>query len=98
MLSPNATNCVTESCGGGAAFVTVTVNAHAELRLSASAARQRTLVAPVENAVFDAGVHVVVTGDVPPFTDGGGNVTVTGLPSLDSADMSAGQVTVGGRG
>ena len=57
MLSPNAMNFVTASCGGR---VTVTENAHVAVWLAAAlTAEQPTDVVPTGNVEPEAGVQVV---------------------------------------
>jgi hypothetical protein len=64
MLSPNARNLVRDSCGTGAA--TVTVNVQDAVACAASVAVQRTVVDPNGNTDADAGVQLVCTGGRPP--------------------------------
>jgi hypothetical protein len=49
---------------------TLTVNPHVAVRPAPSTAVQATAVAPDGNAVPAAGLHVVVTGAVPPLATG----------------------------
>ena len=92
MLSPNAMNFVTASCGG---LVTVTANAQVANWLAAAlVAVHPTVVVPTANDDPDAGVHVVWIGGVPPWAVGAGHVTATGWPVVDTAVCAAGQVSV----
>jgi hypothetical protein len=77
MLSPNARNRVRVSCGAGAP--TETVNVHDAVARAASVAVQLTDVVPIGKRDDEAGVHVVVTGGVPPEAIGCANVTLTPL-------------------
>jgi hypothetical protein len=64
MLSPNAMNRVTASCG---ARVMVTVKEQvANWFAAALVARQPTVVVPTWNGEPEAGVHVIWIGGVPP--------------------------------
>jgi hypothetical protein len=64
MLSPNAMNAETASCGG---LVTVTLNAQVAVWFAAAlVAAQPTDVTPTAKAEPDAGVQVVWMGAVPP--------------------------------
>ena len=76
MLSPNAMNRDTDSCGGR---VTVTVNEQlADWPGAALVAVQPTDVVPTGNAEPDACVQVVWIGGVPPWAVGPCHVTETG--------------------
>jgi hypothetical protein len=92
MLSPNATNLVTDSRG---TRVTVTAKLHEALRCSLSRTVQVTLVDPTGNADPVGGRHVVVTGAAPPLTTGEGYVTVTGFASRACTTGGVGQLIVG---
>src|SRR5262245_9227308 len=92
MLSPNATNLVSAICG---TFTTVTGNEHIAVRSWASRAVQLTTVVPTEKLEPLGGVHVVVTGAVPPDTSGGENATVTGVFPMVSCVGGLGQLIVG---
>jgi len=59
---------------------------------------QDTAVVPTLKDVPDAGVHVVVTGEAPPVTVGGGYVIACPLPETPRAVMFAGHVIVGAEG
>ena len=52
--------------------VNVTENEHCACRDAASTAVHDTAVVPTLNVLPEAGVHVTVTGDVPPVTVAGG--------------------------
>ncbi len=95
MLSPNARNFVTVSCG---VLATVTVNEHVPVRFSESVAVHATVVAPSGNVAPEAGVHVTVTGSLPALTVGAANVTVVPEVEMVLAVTDAGQVSVGGSG
>jgi hypothetical protein len=81
MLSPNERNFVKRSSGG---LVTVTAKLHELFCVRASLAVHVTVVEPTANAEPLDGVHVVVTGAVPPLTVGE-NVMATGSPVADTA-------------
>src|SRR5262245_12723454 len=93
-LSPNATYYVPLSRSG----VEVTVNEHCACREVASTALHETAVVPTLNELPDAGVQVVVTGDVPPLTVAGGYVTACPLPGTPCTVMLAGHEMVGAPG
>ena len=66
MLSPNASNEVTISVGGGAGASTVTPNVHGWVaRCSASLAVHDTVCTPTSNSDPDVGLQVTVTGALP---------------------------------
>jgi hypothetical protein len=92
MLSPNAMNRDTDSCGGR---VTVTVNAQVANWLAAAlVATQPTVVVPTAKLEPDAGVQVVWMGGVPPWAIGPCHVTGTGWPVVETAVWAGGQVSV----
>jgi hypothetical protein len=92
MLSPNAMNFDTASCGGR---VTVTVKEQlADWPAAALVAVQPTEVVPTGNAEPDACVQLVWIGGVPPWAVGPCHVTATGSPVVDTAVCAAGQVSV----
>jgi hypothetical protein len=96
MLSPNATNDVTDSRGG---CCTVTLNVHWSVRCRESVATHVTIVVPTLKFDPLAGVQVVLIGGAPPV-----DVTVpycTDTPALVgavTADGGAGQVIFGPSG
>jgi len=69
MLSPKARKFVAVSCGGR---VTLTLKLQDAVRWSASRETQVTFVDPSAKLEPLGGVHVVVTGAVPPMTVGAG--------------------------
>jgi hypothetical protein len=92
MLSPNAMNFDTASCGGR---VTVTAKEQlADWLAAALTAVQPTEVVPTGNAEPDACVQVVWMGGVPPWAVGPCHVTATGSPVVDTAACAGGQVSV----
>jgi hypothetical protein len=95
MLSPNARNFVTVSCG---VLATVTVNEHEPVRFSESVTVHATVVAPIGNVDPEAGVHARVNGSLPAVTVGALNVTVVPEVEVVLAVTGAGQVSVGGSG
>lgn len=88
MLSPKARNVVRDSCGSGAA--TVTVNVHDLVVCTASVAVQRTVVAPTGKSEAAAGVQLVCTGAMPPALTGDEYETVMPLLLVAATDTLTG--------
>ena len=72
MLSPNATNRVTEILGGGGGAATVIENEHVVFCRLESAALHVTVVVPIVNAPPLGGRQSVLVGAVPPVVVAGG--------------------------
>src|SRR5215831_18142664 len=94
MLSPNATYRVTVERGGPS---TVTTKLHDPVCCIASTALQTTTVDPIGKFTPLAGVHVVVSGAVPPLAAGAVNITWTGSPFADGTVRAVGHISVIGR-
>ena len=76
----------------------MTVKEHCAWRDAASTAVHDTAVVPTLNELPDAGVQVVVTGDVPPVAVAGGYVTACPLPGTPRTVILAGHEIVGAPG
>jgi hypothetical protein len=64
--------------------VTVTANVHVAFRRPSTAVHE-TFVEPGVKSVPLPGLHVTVTGPLPPLATGGVNVTGTGAPPVELA-------------